>query len=166
MNVKPLIISLGSNLGNRFSHLQHARKHLDQIFGPATAISDVYETPPWGKTDQPHFYNQVVVYDIHPSIHVHELLKTVLEIESKLGRERFEKWGPRVIDIDILYLGQEIHANKFLKIPHPEIANRRFVLIPLNQILPDFNDPVWGKSIKELLFHCADQAEVVQIPES
>lgn len=159
-------MSLGSNLGDRLSHLMHARRRLDVIFGSAIASSKVYETPPWGKTDQPDFYNQIVVYSVPDAFDVHDILKTILKTEHELGRERFEKWGPRVIDIDILYLGQEIHENKFLKIPHPEIANRRFVLIPLNEILPDFTDPVLRKSIRELLFHCADQSHVTLIAES
>lgn len=155
-------MSLGSNLGDRHAHLIGARKKLDEILGRAVLISHVYETPPWGNTDQPQFYNQVLAYLPEDSVHAADLLKIILETENQLGRKRFEKWGPRLIDIDILFFGQEIHTNKYLQIPHPEIRNRRFVLEPLHEILPEFIDPMTGKSIRQLLDHCPDKSVVHQ----
>ncbi len=163
MEKQPIIISLGSNLGQRALYLDRARQLLEQAFGKALEISSIYETPAWGKTDQDAFYNQIALYEPERIFSATEILKIILETEDAIGRVRFEKWGPRIIDIDLLYLGNTITANKYLKVPHPEIANRRFVLEPLAEIAPDFIDPVSGKSITQLLTDCADNSNLKKL---
>ena len=148
---------LGSNLGNRINNLLHARNSI-QDFSSIIASSSLYQTQAWGNTQQPDFLNQIIEISYKKS--PHQLLEDVLSIENKMGRLRNEKWGPRTIDIDILYYGQIIVADMNLKIPHPEIANRRFTLLPLVDIAPDFINPVSGKSSKQMLAECTDHSSV------
>jgi len=120
--------------------------------------SKVYETEAWGKTDQDPFYNRAI--SVLTSRTAEALLEEIYIIESKMGRVRSEKWGPRVIDIDIIFYGQEIINNDHLIIPHSELSNRNFVLTPLMDICPDYNHPIMDKSVTELQAACADQLEV------
>lgn len=142
-----VILSLGSNLNDRENNLAKALTKLSQIC-ILTKQSKIYETSPWGKTDQSNFLNQVIVAET--KLQPQELLKQINLIETKLGRVRQEKWGPRVIDIDILYYGNLIINQENLKIPHPYLQERAFVLDPLEEIYKDKIDPRFNLTIAEL----------------
>ena len=121
----------------------------------------MYETAAWGISDQPSFLNQALM--LSTSLSARQLLRKVLQIEKEMGRERKEKMGPRLIDIDIIFFDDEIHDLQFLKIPHPEMQNRRFVLTPLAEIAPNLEHPVLKKTIAQLLEECPDNLEVKKI---
>jgi len=148
----------GANLGNRQKSLRHAHELLGQQCGQIIAASRYYETAAWGKTDQPNFLNQALA--INTKYSANELIGHVLDIEKQMGRTRVEKYGPRLIDIDILLFNQEIHQLPALTIPHPQLHNRRFALVPLAGIAPDFIHPVFQKTIRQLLTECPDPLEV------
>jgi len=149
---------IGGNLGNRKENLHEAIALINKECGTLTRSSSIYETEAWGKTDQPSFLNQAL--EITTPLNARQLLRKILKIEKAMGRVRKEKLGPRIIDIDILFFENEIHDLRFLKIPHPEMQNRRFVLVPLAEINPEFQHPVFKKTIKELLEECPDLLNV------
>ncbi|MEJ0032240.1 MAG: 2-amino-4-hydroxy-6-hydroxymethyldihydropteridine diphosphokinase [Bacteroidota bacterium] len=151
-----IYLLLGSNLGDRLHHLKEATDRL----GDVVASSSVYVTAAWGKTDQPEFYNQVV--EVDTKLTPEKLLDRIQEIEIELGRKRIEKWGPRVIDIDILFFKDIIIKKDKLVIPHPEIQNRRFTLIPLHE-LTNRTHPVLKKTISQLLEECKDPLPVTRL---
>ena len=155
-----IFLLLGTNVGNRASNLDNARKAIADL-GKIISLSSTYQTEAWGKTDQPAFYNQAV--EISTSFNPSELLEKILSIELELGRKREEKWGPRVIDIDILFYGEIIVRHKDLTIPHPGIPLRRFVLVPLCDIVPKMIHPELRKSIAVLLEECTDPLNVKKI---
>ena len=151
----------GGNEGDRYLNMQRARTNIEHICGQLLQVSSLYETAPWGKTDQADFLNQVLLIDTKwtPA----ELLKLILRIEEKGGRIRTEKNAPRTIDIDILFYDQLVIDEPGLSIPHPRIADRRFVLEPLNEISPEFEHPVLHKTIHQLLLECTDELAVKKI---
>ena len=153
----------GGNLGNRKNNLLKATSLITEQCGTITRSSSIYETAAWGITDQPSFLNQVV--EISTPLNARQLLRKILKIEKEIGRVRKEKLGPRIIDIDILLFENEIHDLLFLKIPHPEMQNRRFVLTPLAEIDPELQHPVLKKSVAQLLEECPDNLEVKKIPD-
>lgn len=144
----------GSNLGDRLDNLKKAKEYIEQACGRIITYSSIYQTAAWGKTDQPDFLNQVI--ELRTALNPEELLRSVLSIEKELGRVRKEKWGERIIDIDILYFGSRIVQSDTLLLPHPSIAQRRFVLAPLCEIAPGFVHPVVNKSNEQLLLICKD----------
>lgn len=148
----------GGNMGDRLSNLQLAYERVEKQVGTIIKKSGVYETEAWGKTDQSSFLNQVLL--VSTSLSPDELLQTLLAIEQEMGRKRIEKMGPRIIDIDILFYNSYIISSPTLTVPHPQIANRRFVLTPLNEIAPRFVHPVLKKTITQLLQICPDKLEV------
>jgi len=151
----------GGNEGDRYLNMQQARANIEHICGQVLQVSSLYETAPWGKTDQPDFLNQVLLIETKWSPQV--LLKRILQIEEKGGRIRTEKNAPRTIDIDILFYDHLVIHEPGLSIPHPRIAERRFVLEPLNEISPGYVHPVFQKTIHELLLECTDQLAVKKI---
>jgi 2-amino-4-hydroxy-6-hydroxymethyldihydropteridine diphosphokinase len=160
--IETFILS-GSNLGDRLANLAEAKQLLSYFVGDIELESGIYETAPWGVADQPNFYNQVL--KISTDLIPQDLLLTLQQIEEKMGREEADKGKmlPRVIDLDILYFGADIIASPDLQIPHPQIPNRRFTLIPLVEIAPDFQHPVLQKNHQMLLEECQDILTVVSI---
>ncbi len=153
-----IFLLLGSNLNDRENMLARARSRLESYAIEITSQSGLYETDAWGNTNQPPFLNQAL--QVRAAFNPEELLKITREIESDLGRIRYERWGPRCIDIDILYWDQRIITKPDLKIPHPEIHNRRFALTPLHELAPDFRHPVLNLTNAALLRSCADPLPV------
>jgi 2-amino-4-hydroxy-6-hydroxymethyldihydropteridine diphosphokinase len=148
----------GGNLGKREEHLSFAARLLEERCGKIIDKSGIYETAPWGKTDQPAFLNQAIVLDT--SLNARDLLNEILYIEHLMGRDRVEKFGPRIIDIDIIFFNHQKINEPRLVIPHPGMANRRFVLEPLNEIIPAYIHPVYYKTVAELLKACTDPLAV------
>lgn len=142
-----IFIGLGSNLGNRQEALRLAIESLQPEILPL-ASSHVYETPPWGYADQPAFLNQVI--KAQTNLSPFATLKKLKQIEKDLGRKPNFRYGPRNIDLDILFYNDEIIETEQLTIPHPELIRRAFVLIPLLDIAPDMLHPVEKLSIKKL----------------
>ncbi len=152
---------LGGNIGDRVEVLKNAKKLIEKELGKVLQASQLYETAAWGKEDQNAFLNQVVL--VKSQFSPEEILHIIQHIENELGRVRYVKWGERLIDIDILFIEDEIIDLKDLKVPHPYIQDRRFTLIPLSEISPEFIHPLFNKSINTLLSECADALEVKQI---
>jgi 2-amino-4-hydroxy-6-hydroxymethyldihydropteridine diphosphokinase len=153
-----LFILLGSNLGDRPLNLAKAIDALSVPLGQAVRVSAIYETAAWGLEEQPSFLNQVLEY--HCAMPAKDILKNILEIELQLGRVRDQRWGARLIDIDILYLGQKKVQQKNLQIPHAELHKRAFTLVPLVQLAPHFVHPVLLKTNAALLGACPDKLAV------
>lgn len=156
-----VFLLLGTNVGDRNKNLAHALHAIDPAVGLIKKTSSVYETAAWGKTEQPPFYNQAI--EIETSLPSQKLLDELLTIEQIMGRRRNEKWGERIIDIDILFFGDEIIETGELVIPHPELPNRRFALVPLNEIAPGLIHPKLKKKINALLAVCPDPLDVVKL---
>jgi 2-amino-4-hydroxy-6-hydroxymethyldihydropteridine diphosphokinase len=159
MNISYLLI--GGNEGDRTEHLTAARENITLTAGSLLRSSSIYETAPWGKSGQPDFLNQAL--ELETALDAPSLIRILLGIEEKMGRRRLEKFGSRIIDIDILFFNDAIISEPGLIIPHPEIPNRRFVLEPLNEIAPSYRHPVLGRSVEELLAACTDPLEVRRI---
>lgn len=154
-------LSLGSNLGARISIISETLERLLSLpESKVIGLSEFYETPAWGKEDQPDFIN--LCCELETALSAQDLLTYCQQIEQDLGRERKEKWGPRTIDIDILFFGQEVVNEENLVVPHPYIQERAFVLQPLSDIAPDFVHPVLNQSIKDLLAK-VDISDLVQL---
>lgn len=154
----PAILHLGTNQGARSTNLERAIQSIQDKIGKVTTQSSVYETAAWGKTDQSDFLNQTII--VETELNPTELLATIHQIEGELGRVRIEKWGPRVIDIDILFFEDKIIEKPQLTIPHPHLQNRNFVLIPTMEIAGDFIHPVLNMTIEELYLASRDTGEV------
>jgi len=152
---------LGGNLGKREQNLEAARENINLHCGTIVKTSSLYETAAWGNTEQPSFLNQAL--EIRTSLTAVQLIRSILKVEKQMGRTRQEKYGPRLIDIDILLFNNDIHNLKFLKVPHPEMQNRRFALLPLQEIAPGIIHPVLNKSITALLDECKDELKVKRI---
>ncbi|MEO0311504.1 MAG: hypothetical protein RIQ89_1161 [Bacteroidota bacterium] len=142
-------LSLGTNLGDRLQHLHHAMLKILKSGNSILKISPVYETPPWGVTQQPSFLNLCIA--LQTTLSPHALLKAMLQIELEMGRERTIKWGPRIIDIDIILYEDCVINTGTLIIPHPFFHERNFVLQPLADIHPDLLHPVLHHTLSTLL---------------
>ena len=128
--------------------------YIERLLGTIIATSNIYETQPWGIAEQPSFLNMVVEVQTYQS--PQNTLSTILTIEQFIGRVRLTKWGSRAIDIDLLFYGEEVINEPNLKIPHPYIPQRNFVLVPLKEIAEDLLHPVLKVSIHELYTNCKD----------
>lgn len=149
---------LGSNMGNSKACLSKALIQIEKKIGAVTRVSGLYSTAAWGNTNQPDFLNQVIIVETRLS--ARQTIQTILQIEKKMGRIRTVKNAPRNIDIDILFFNKETVWEEGLCIPHPQIQNRRFVLVPLNELSPNLKHPVLNKSIHQLLINCPDKLNV------
>jgi 2-amino-4-hydroxy-6-hydroxymethyldihydropteridine diphosphokinase len=156
MNTAYLLI--GGNLGDRAAYLQLALKHIEALCGKITSSSSIYETAAWGNTNQPAFYNQAIC--VETTLEPENLLARLLTIEIEMGRVREEKYGPRTIDLDILMVNDIVLDSPTLTIPHPQLHNRRFALLPLIEIAPTLLHPVLDKTMHELLLNCPDTLDV------
>jgi len=149
---------LGSNMGQSKALLANAADQIQQLIGPIQVKSSIYKSDAWGKEDQDPFLNQVLL--VETPLSASNLLQSLLQIEQQMGRIRSVKWGARIIDIDILFYDNEQIQDDNLIIPHPALAERRFTLIPLNEIAPYYLHPVFNKSIASLLLNCTDPLTV------
>ena len=152
---------LGTNLDNRAANLRRATQRIEEAVGPVVQASSCYETAAWGVTEQPPFYNQVL--RIETALGHEALLRTLQQIEQQLGKVKVGHWRERLIDLDILYYGNRVVRTPRLTLPHPELHRRRFTLVPMSELAPQFVHPVLGKTQQELLDACADQLEVKKI---
>ncbi len=156
-------ILLGGNLGNREKNLTMAGSYIEKEVGKIVRASSIYETASWGIAEQPDFLNQVLLVETNFS--AEEIMEIILTIENKMGRTRAEKNASRIIDIDILFFNDEVINEPGLTVPHPQIQNRKFVLLPLNEIASDLIHPTLQLSVKELLSTSKDKLEVKRLKE-
>jgi 2-amino-4-hydroxy-6-hydroxymethyldihydropteridine diphosphokinase len=167
-----VFLLLGSNQGNRELNLLIACSGIKKSIGNILKISSVYETEPWGFEDNTAFYNQAL--EAETALNPEELLQEIHRIEKELGRVRqvpegspgcgcSVSYSSRTIDVDILFYGSRILFTDELMIPHPRLHERRFTLLPLDEIAPGFVHPVYRKSVSDLLLLCKDKGGVKKI---
>jgi 2-amino-4-hydroxy-6-hydroxymethyldihydropteridine diphosphokinase len=142
-----IFIGIGSNLGDRLENIRKALNFFEKKNITLLSVSSVYETPPWGFTEQPPFLNALAL--VNADLSPHALLSRLLEIEALLGRERRYKWGPRTIDLDILCYRRTILEEATLRLPHPHFHERAFVLAPWKEIAPNFRVFEKGPTISD-----------------
>ncbi len=148
-------------MGDRRKNLEMAADLIKKEIGKIIKSSSLYETEAWGKNDQPAFYNQI--HFVESPLTAHEIMKAILDIEKEMGRIRTTKNAARIIDIDILFFNHEVINERNLIIPHAEISRRRFVLMPLQEITPDFMHPVFHQTVSALLQVCQDPLQVKRL---
>ena len=158
-----IYLLIGGNLGDRLKNLTATLNALEMAFGKVLKQSKAYQTAAWGNTNQPDFLNQALMFET--SLSAFEVLDIIQDIENSLGRKREEKWGARTMDIDLIYFDDAIINEDRLTVPHPFIAQRRFVLIPLADIAADFVHPILKLTTLQMLECCEDDLEVRVIVE-
>ncbi len=157
-----VVLLLGSNLGDSQSLFQQTIVLLSDRVGVIELRSSLYESPPWGFEHENDFYNQVLV--LQTALAPEQMLRECLQIETDLGRERKEQgYAARTIDVDLLFVGDEVIESDVLILPHPRLQLRRFTLLPLVELMPDFIHPVLQKKMRVLLQECEDQSEVKKV---
>ena len=162
MSQHQLILSLGGNLGNKSQIFSDTYRLIKKNIGVITRLSSIYQTPPWGFKSKKYFWNQIAI--VSTELGPLEILDQIAAIESHFGRKRTPgKYLSRKMDIDILFYDQLVLESKILTIPHPQIENRKFVLVPLAEIIPEFIHPKSGISIANLLKLCDDSSEIIRI---
>ena len=149
---------IGGNMGDRMANLINANKHIEQEIGNIKLKSSIYETAAWGQTNQPDFLNQALL--VHTRLEAAELMSKLLSIENLMGRIRTIKLGPRTIDLDIIYFNNDVISTSLITIPHPKLAERKFVLAPLFEIAPDYLHPILNKTNASMLKECGDSLAV------
>ncbi len=162
MSQHQLILSLGGNLGNKFQIFHDTYRLIERNIGVIAQFSSIYETPPWGFKSKNIFWNQVVI--VSTLLKPMDVLSQINGIEQSFGRNRLPgKYISRKMDLDILFYDELVMDGNNLIIPHPQIEKRRFVLVPLDEIIPDFIHPRIGIKINELLKMCDDKSEIIRI---
>ncbi len=159
-----VLISLGTNLGNRIGNLQRAALHISEQIGDIQQVGGLYETEPWGFNSDNWFMNTAI--ELKTKLSPDELLQKCMSIERNLGRKRDltkTAYSSRLIDIDILFFDNEIIDLPELTIPHRHLHKRKFVLKPLNDIAPNFIHPILKQTIKILLENCTDKMELLNV---
>ena len=153
---------LGGNLGNREANLKKAIELVNDKIGKVIISSSLYETAAWGKTDQPAFLNQAIA--LQTNLSALEVLDLALGIEQELGRVRKDKWGERLIDIDLILFGDQIiNIPDKLQVPHPHMQYRKFVMEPLAEIAPEVVHPILGETILSISRNIDDPLEVKKL---
>ena len=161
LSTRPLVIALGSNLNDRISYLQFGLESLEKRGVRVEAVSQVYETPPIGFLNQPHFYNQVALARTHlPPL---EVLSIFQRLEAEAGRRREFPHGPRTLDLDLILLGDLIVREPGLEIPHPRWRGRSFVVIPLVEVAPGMRDPETGWEVQEIARKWSMEPEEIRV---
>jgi len=153
-----MYLLLGANLGDPLKQLHLAKIEIEERIGHLIKESSIYESEAWGIKDQPIFFNQILI--IKTSLTAEMVLKNIMKIEEDLGRIRKNKWGSRLIDIDILYFNDDVFDSELLKIPHPYIPERNFTLVPLVEIAPNYVHPILKKTNQQLLDESEDTLHV------
>jgi len=157
-----VILSLGGNQGDVIQTFIETKQLIEKNIGLISKSSSLYKTAAWGETNQSDFLNHVIL--VTTNLFPIELLQECMKIEKQLGRVRTDKnrWKERIIDIDILFYNNETITLHDLEIPHPQIANRKFILIPLREISPNLVHPILKKTIKNLEKNCNDKLNVIK----
>lgn len=159
---RSIYLCIGGNLGEREANLEEAIEFIDFNFGDVMGVSSIYESEPWGMTDVPNFLNQVI--HIQSELTDKELLVEIADLEEFFGRERSSKgYVSREMDIDVLFIDQEIISTESLQVPHPRMSERRFVLEPLAEIAPEFIHPELKQSVESMLKACSDKGKVTRL---
>ncbi|MGI6319391.1 MAG: 2-amino-4-hydroxy-6-hydroxymethyldihydropteridine diphosphokinase [Bacteroidales bacterium] len=155
-----VVVLFGSNSGDRLHYVKKAIQQIEAEIGKITNISPLYESEPWGFDDETWFINGVLI--VETELEAENVLSKLLSIENSLGRRRTdsERYESRTIDLDILFYNEIILESENLVIPHPRLHKRRFTLLPLNYLLPDFVHPKLNKTIGQILDNCDDKGEV------
>jgi 2-amino-4-hydroxy-6-hydroxymethyldihydropteridine diphosphokinase len=158
-------IGIGSNLGDKRRNCCRAIRAVAALEKVCLKrCSPFYATEPVGEKDQDWFVNAVMA--VETSLGSRELLRALLAIEGELGRERKRRWGPRVIDLDLLFYGAEVREEASLQLPHPRLHERRFVLLPLREIAPDLIHPLLGKTVRQMLAELGEGERVLPLPKA
>lgn len=156
--VHTVVVHLGTNMGDRATNLSTAVAYIEKKMGTLLSKSSIYQTAAWGKTDQADFFNQAIVLETALSPFL--FLRSLQDIENKLGRKRKERWGTRIIDLDLIFYDDIQIQTPNLEIPHPRMHLRNFVLIPLLEIIPFWKHPRNQQTIRELYAWCQDDLAV------
>jgi 2-amino-4-hydroxy-6-hydroxymethyldihydropteridine diphosphokinase len=154
---------IGSNKGDRKAFLAQALDKINRSIGRVTEKSKLYETQAWGVTNQSDFLNQAVAAET--TLNPHKVLEQIIKIENEMGRVRTEKWAERTIDIDILLYDDVVVSDPDLVIPHPELQNRNFALVPLMEIAGEMEHPVLRQTIEDIYMDCMDTLDVFLLDE-